>query len=35
MNRREVPEVLDLVDPRPYGKPDPGAQNMRTVLSQL
>lgn len=35
MKRSEVPEVLDLVRPGPYGKPDPGEQNMRTVKAQL
>lgn len=35
MNPREIPEVRDLVDPRPYGKSDPGEQNMRTVRDGL
>lgn len=32
MNRRKVPEVLDLVRGGPYHKIDPGAQNMKTIL---
>lgn len=35
MNRRVVPEVLDLVNPTPYHKVDPGAQNMRFIKAQL
>lgn len=35
MNRREVPEVLDRVDGRPYGKSDPGEANLRTIKAQL
>lgn len=35
MDRKKVPEVKDLVDSSPYGKPDPGEQNMRTIKAQL
>lgn len=35
MNAREIPEVLDLVDPRPYGKSDPGEQNMKAIRAKL
>ena len=35
MDVREVPEALDLVDPRPYSKPDPGEQIMRAVRASL
>lgn len=35
MNRKKVPEVLDLVTGAPYDKIDPGAQNMKTILDGL
>lgn len=35
MNRRVVPEVLDLVNGSPYHKIDPGEANMETILSGL
>lgn len=35
MNRKKVPEALDLVNGAPYDKIDPGRQNMKTVLDGL
>lgn len=35
MNRRIVPEVLDLQQGAPYHKIDPGEQNMKTILKGL
>jgi len=35
MDRRRVPEVLDRVNPDPYGKSDPGAQNMKTIKALI
>lgn len=35
MNPNLVPEVKDLIDPTPYGKIDPGEQNMRTIKRLL
>lgn len=35
MNRKIVPEVLDLLQGAPYHKIDPGAQNMKTILDAL
>ena len=35
MDRRRVPEVLDRVHPEPYGKPDPGEQNMKKIHKLL
>jgi len=35
MNRRVCPWVLDLVNPDPYSKVDPGAASMRYVLDRL
>lgn len=35
MNRRVVPEALDLVTSAPYHKIDPGEANMKTILSGL
>ncbi|MEW6279959.1 MAG: peptidoglycan recognition family protein [Candidatus Eremiobacterota bacterium] len=35
MDASLVPEVLDRTDPSPYGKVDPGEQNMQTVLDLL
>lgn len=35
MNRKIVPEALDLVNGAPYDKIDPGEQNMKTILDQL
>ncbi|NDD29036.1 MAG: N-acetylmuramoyl-L-alanine amidase [Proteobacteria bacterium] len=35
MNPREIPEVFDRVNSQPYGKPDPGEQNMRSILEML
>ncbi len=35
MNRKIVPEALDLVNGGPYDKIDPGAANMKTILQGL
>lgn len=35
MDPKRVPEVKDLVDSSPYGKPDPGEQNMRSIKARL
>lgn len=35
MNRKLVPEVLDLVNGAPYHKIDPGEENMNTILEGL
>lgn len=35
MDRRLVPEVLDLQSSAPYHKIDPGEQNMKTILDGL
>lgn len=35
MDRRRVPEALDRVNPEPYGKPDPGEQNMKTIKALI
>lgn len=35
MDRRVVPEVLDLVNPAPYQKIDPGAANMQKIRQLL
>jgi N-acetyl-anhydromuramyl-L-alanine amidase AmpD len=35
MNRKVVPEVLDLVNSAPYHKIDPGEANMTTILSGI
>lgn len=35
MDTQIIPEVLDLVDDRPYGRTDPGAQNMKRLLEML
>jgi N-acetyl-anhydromuramyl-L-alanine amidase AmpD len=35
MNRKIVPEVLDLVNGAPYHKIDPGEANMETILKGL
>lgn len=35
MDRKIVPEVLDLVRGRPYHKIDPGVENMKTILEGL
>lgn len=35
MDRKVVPEVLDLVQGAPYHKIDPGEENMKTILRDL
>lgn len=35
MNRKVVPEALDLVNGAPYDKIDPGEANMKTILEGL
>ena len=35
MNRKVVPEALDLINGAPYHKIDPGEQNMKTILKDL
>ncbi len=35
MNRKVVPEALDLVNGAPYHKIDPGEANMQTILKDL
>ena len=35
MDTALVPEVLDRTNPEPYGKIDPGEQNMKTILKML
>ena len=35
MNRKIVPEALDLVNGAPYHKIDPGEKNMNTILKDL
>lgn len=32
---KKVPEFKDLVDPRPYGKSDPGENNMKTIKDKI
>lgn len=35
MNRKIVPEALDLINGAPYHKIDPGEENMKTILQGL
>lgn len=35
MNRKVVPEVLDLLNSAPYHKIDPGEANMKTILNGI
>jgi N-acetylmuramoyl-L-alanine amidase len=35
MDTKIVPEVMDLVNPTPYGKSDPGEGNMKSIKARL
>jgi N-acetyl-anhydromuramyl-L-alanine amidase AmpD len=35
MNRKLIPEVYDRIHPEPYGKSDPGEQNMKRIKDMI